>query len=462
LIPVLTVRTKVALAYTLVFGVVFAAFAYLVYRNSLEASMAKLDASIVTYAGKIASEVEEQRNEHLFPAPGEFRSLSPGDLTGQRFLVRSLDGRVMLDDSVLAGAVPLSARSVRGTEGTFVIREIGGEKFRLYTGTVEVNDSAAFTLTVAALMAPVQDDLERLRLLFWLTVPAMLVIASIAAYLITRAAFLPVSSMIATARGISQDNLSSRLTLPDTRDEVRLLGETLNSMMDRIERAFDAQRQFIADASHELRTPLTIIRSDLELLQKKGRGSTKGREIAGIVAEVDRLSKMAGDLLLLSRLDAAPDSLRFEPVRIDEVIVECVQNIHPLFRAAGISLRVHIAEAVEMTGDRDGIKRILLCLLENSLKFTKRRGNVSVSLEKEPESELQVRVTVRDTGCGIAPGDLSRIFGRFFRAGDARREGGGSGLGLAIVDRLVNLHKGSIAVESEPGRGTTVVLRFSV
>ena len=115
MIPVLTVRTKVALAYTLVFGVVFAAFAYLVYRNSLEASMAKLDASIVTYAGKIASEVEEQRNEHLFPAPGEFRSLSPGDLTGQRFLVRSLDGRVMLDDSVLAGAVPLSARSVRGT-----------------------------------------------------------------------------------------------------------------------------------------------------------------------------------------------------------------------------------------------------------------------------------------------------------------------------------------------------------
>jgi signal transduction histidine kinase len=368
----------------------------------------------------------------------------------------------MLDDSVLAGAVPLSARSVRGTEGTFVIREIGGEKFRLYTGTVEVNDSAAFTLTVAALMAPVQDDLERLRLLFWLTVPAMLVIASIAAYLITRAAFLPVSSMIATARGISQDNLSSRLTLPDTRDEVRLLGETLNSMMDRIERAFDAQRQFIADASHELRTPLTIIRSDLELLQKKGRGSTKGREIAGIVAEVDRLSKMAGDLLLLSRLDAAPDSLRFEPVRIDEVIVECVQNIHPLFRAAGISLRVHIAEAVEMTGDRDGIKRILLCLLENSLKFTKRRGNVSVSLEKEPESELQVRVTVRDTGCGIAPGDLSRIFGRFFRAGDARPEGGGSGLGLAIVHRLVSLHKGSIAVESEPGRGTTVVLRFGV
>ena len=458
----LTVRTKVAIAYTLVFGVVFAGFAYLVYRNFREASVAKLDASILTYAGKIASEVEEQRNERLFPAPGEFRSLSPGDLTGQRFLVRSLDGRVALDDSVLGRVPSLAALPASGAEGTFGIRDLGGERFRVYTGPVEVNDSAEFTLTVAAPMAPVETDLERLRFLFWLAVPAVLLVASIAAYVITRAAFLPVSSMIATARRISSDNLGSRLRLPDTRDEVRLLGETLNGMMDRIENAFKAQRQFIADASHEIRTPLTIIRSDLEFLQKKARSTSKIREIGAIVAEVDRLSKMAENLLLLSRLDAAPDSLRMEPVRLDEVIVESVQKFHPLFRAAGVSLNVHIGEAVEMGGDRDGLKRILLCLLENSLKFTKRGGHVTVSLGKEAEREMPVVVTVKDTGCGIAPGDLPRIFGRFFRAGGTRGEGGGSGLGLAIVDNLVKLHKGTVALESEPGRGTTVVLRFSL
>ena len=458
----LTVRTKVAIAYTLVFGVVFAGFAYLVYRNFREASVAKLDASILTYAGKIASEVEEQRNERLFPAPGEFRSLSPGDLTGQRFLVRSLDGRVALDDSVLGRVPSLAALPASGAEGTFGIRDLGGERFRVYTGPVEVNDSAEFTLTVAAPMAPVETDLERLRFLFWLAVPAVLLVASIAAYVITRAAFLPVSSMIATARRISSDNLGSRLRLPDTRDEVRLLGETLNGMMDRIENAFKAQRQFIADASHEIRTPLTIIRSDLEFLQKKARSTSKIREIGAIVAEVDRLSKMAENLLLLSRLDAAPDSLRMEPVRLDEVIVESVQKFHPLFRAAGVSLNVHIGEAVEMGGDRDGLKRILLCLLENSLKFTKRGGHVTVSLGKEAEREMPVVVTVKDTGCGIAPGDLPRIFGRFFRAGGTRGEGGGSGLGLAIVDNLVKLHKGTVALESEPGRGTPVVLRFSL
>jgi signal transduction histidine kinase len=460
--PVLTVRTRVAIAYTLVFGVVFTAFAYLVYRNSREASMAKLDASILMYAGKIASEVEEQRNEHLFPVSGEFRSLSPGDLTGQRFLVRSLDGRVVIDDSVLAGVPYASARSVQGADETFGICGLGGENFRVYTGPVEVNDSAAYTLSVAASMAPVEADLEKLRLLFWLAIPAVLVVASIGAYVITRAAFLPVSSMIATARRISSDNLGSRLRLPDSRDEVRLLGETLNGMMDRIENAFSAQRQFIADAAHEIRTPLTIIRSDLELLRKRAKSSSKTREIGAIMAEVDRLARMAENLLLLSRLDAAPTSLENEPVRIDEVIVQCVRDMNPLFRKKGVVLGLHIGEAMEIRGDMEGMKRIVLNLLENSLKFTKRGGRVSVSLGNEPGAEMPVVVTVQDTGCGIAPRDLPRIFGRFFRAGETRGAGGGSGLGLAIVEHLVKLHRGIISVESEPGKGTTFALRFPV
>jgi two-component system phosphate regulon sensor histidine kinase PhoR len=115
---------------------------------------------------------------------------------------------------------------------------------------------------------------------------------------------------------------------------------------------------------------------------------------------------------------------------------------------------------METRGDREGMKRIVLNILENSLKFTKRGGHVSVSLGNDPASELPVLVTVRDTGCGIAPRDLPHIFGRFFRAGETRGEGEGSGLGLAIVDHIVKLHRGMIAVESEPGRGTTIALRF--
>jgi signal transduction histidine kinase len=461
-IPVLTVRTKVALAYTLVFGVIFAGFSFLVYRNSREASLARLDASIVTYAGKLEAEVEEQSAERLFPAPAEFRSLSPGDLAGQHFVLRSLDGRVVIDDSLLAAARSSAGPVTTGPEGRLETLFLRGESYRVYTGPVEVDDTTAFLLTVAAPMTAVESGLERLRILFLFSVPAVLILAAIAAYLITRAAFSPVSSMISTARRISADNLGARLMLPRTSDEVRLLGETLNGMMDRIENAFRAQRQFIADAAHEIRTPLTILRSDLELLRKRAKSGPRTREIGAILAEVDRLARMAENLLLLSRLDAAPASLENEPVRIDEVIVQCVRDMNPLFRNKGVVLRLHIGEAMEIRGDMEGMKRIVLNLLENSLKFTKRGGRVSVSLGNEPGAEMPVVVTVQDTGCGIAPRDLPRIFGRFFRAGETRGDGGGSGLGLAIVEHLVKLHKGIISVESDSGKGTTFALRFPV
>jgi len=458
MIGVLTIRFRVALAFTLAFGVIVAGFAFLVYGNSRDASVAKLDASILTYAGKIEAEVEEQSSERIFPAPAEFRSLPQGDLSGARFLLRSLDGRVVLHDTLLESVPPGTA--AQRPEGTMETSSLGGENYRLYTGPVEVSDTPAYVVTVASPMAAVESGLQRLRILFLFAVPSLLVLAAIAAYLITRAAFAPVASMIAIARKTSAENLGARLELPRARDEVRLLGETLNGMMDRIEKAFIAQRQFIADASHEIRTPLTIIRSDLELLRKESRSASRSREIGRVVDEVDRLARMAENLLLLSRLDAAPGSLRRSPLRIDEVIVECVQSMNPLFRARGVSLRIHIGEAVEMEGDRDAMKRILLCLLENSLKFTKRGGRASVALRKEPGSDLPVLVTVQDTGCGIAPGDIPHIFSRFFRAGDTRGEGGGSGLGLAIVDHLVKLHRGMISLESEPGKGTTFALRF--
>ncbi len=454
------IRSKLAIAYTLVFGVIFAGFALLVYTNSRESALTKLDASLRTYAGRIEAEVEEQSAEHIFPAPEEFRSLSPGDLSGQRFLLRALDGRAVIDDSVLS-AVPFAAGgALSATAGGVETFQLGGDEFRVYRGPVEVADTTAFAVATAAPLSAVESGLERLRLLFFFSVPGVLALAAAAAWFLTRAAFSPVSSMIAAARRISADNLGARLDLPRTDDEIRLLGETLNGMMGRIESAFSAQKQFIADASHEIRTPLTIIRSDLELLAKGTRSAPKRREISRVIAEVDRLANMAENLLFLSRLEAAPASLEGRSLRIDEVIVECVRDMTPLFRSKGVALVLHIAEAMEIGGDREGITRAVLNVLENSLKFTKRGGRVNVALGREEGADMPVIVTVQDTGCGIAPRDLPHIFGRFYRAGESRGAGGGSGLGLALVDQIVKHHGGMIAVESEPGKGTTIAMRF--
>ncbi|HTY57489.1 MAG TPA: HAMP domain-containing sensor histidine kinase [Bacteroidota bacterium] len=447
----LTIRSRLAFAFTGVFGLIFAGFALLVYTNSRDAALTKLDASLRSWAGRIEAEVEEQSAEGVFPAPQEFRSLSPADLTGQRFMLRALDGRVVIDDSLLSPVSPA---------GSLQTCSIGGEACRVYAGPVEVDDTAAYVLTASASTAGVESALERLRVFLLVTVPAVLLLAAVAAWLIARSALSPVSSMIATARKISADNLGARLDLPRTQDEIRLLGETLNGMMDRIEDAFKAQRQFIADASHEIRTPLTIIRSDLELLGKRSTEGRRTKEIGRIVGQVDRLSAMAENLLLLSRLEAAPASLDFRRMRIDETIVECVREMTPLFREKGVALGVRIDEGLEIMGDREGMRRTILNLLDNSLKFTKRRGRVQISLGNEEGADLPVTVNVQDTGCGIPPADLPHIFNRFFRSGEHRGEGVGSGLGLAIVDQIVKSHRGTVAVESQPGKGTVVALRF--
>ncbi|HTO93898.1 MAG TPA: HAMP domain-containing sensor histidine kinase [Bacteroidota bacterium] len=452
-------RTKVALAYTLVFGVIFAAFAWLVYRNTREASIATLDASMETYAGKIEAEVQEQTGERIFPVAEEFRALPSGGLENPRYLLRTVAGRIVLDDSLIAPLAPPARDALRGSPMRETAQIDGGE-WRLYSGTVEVSDTVTFLVSVAAPMTAVESALGTMRILFLFAVPAVLLLAALAAWLITRAAFAPVTAMIGTAARISARNLGDRIPLPRARDEIRLLGETLNSMIDRIEKAFDAQRRFVADASHELRTPLTIIRSELEFMTKRRRGRKEAAGLRAVAAEVDRLARMADNLLLLSRLDDAPGVLRREPLRVDEVIVECVRDMSSLYRKKGVRLDVHIDEAVEISGDREGMQRVLLNLLDNSLKFTKRGGRVRVALGRDARGDLPVHVTVEDTGCGIVPGDIPHVFRRFFRGESSRAMEGGSGLGLAIVDHLVRLQGGMIAVDSERGKGTVVSIRL--
>ncbi len=333
-------------------------------------------------------------------------------------------------------------------------------KYRIVQWPAEIGDQIRFLVQVAAPLHDLEETMEHLELLFLIAIPAGLFLAGGAAYLITRLAFRPMMNMITTAEHISAENLDDRLDLPKARDEVHQLGRALNEMIERIDKTLKGHRQFIADAWHELRTPLTIIRSELESLERSTKATRTRQSITTSLKELDHLSSLVSDLLTLAKLDAARVKLDLGSLRLDELLINCVRVTRPIARKKGISLKVFIEEALEIEGDSEKLKSVVLNLLDNAMKYSSRRGVVSASLVVQKTLAQTAMIVIRDRGVGIPKAELERIFGRFYRGAQPRSKTEGSGLGLAIAQRFVALHGGRISVQSEEGKGSTFTVEL--
>ncbi|MGO9012881.1 MAG: sensor histidine kinase [Bryobacteraceae bacterium] len=302
--------------------------------------------------------------------------------------------------------------------------------------------------------------LDRFReLMFWL-IPLMIAAASAGGYWLSGRALAPVGRIVEDARSISVQDMSRRLLVPATHDELQRLSETLNDLMARLELAFRRITRFTADASHELRAPIALIRGTAEvvLLQQRN-GESYRAALRDILVEGERTSKLIEDLLMLARADSGASRLAMGPVDLREPLLEaCVQ---PMARAQskGVRLDPSVPEtAAAVVGDRDALRRLFLILLDNAVKYTPPGGSVRIELA---QSEREVRVTVRDTGIGIASEDLEHIFERFYRADKARqRDSGGAGLGLSIARWIADAHHAGIQVESALNRGSAFHVIF--
>jgi len=294
------------------------------------------------------------------------------------------------------------------------------------------------------------------------SLPLVLLLASLAGYWIAGRALAPVSGIVAEARSIDSSRLSQRIAVPDTGDEIRVLAVTINSMLARIEEGFRRIQQFTADASHELRTPAAIIRASAEVALLKSPGSERSYKEAlhRILREAERNSALLEDLLQLARTDSRSDLPKLEPVDLAESLSSACGQLAPLAESKGVRVQINKGAApVVIQAGEDHLRRLWLILLENAVKYTSAGGRISVAIGITPEGHAQC--TVRDAGIGIAPEHLPRIFERFYRADKARsRADGGTGLGLAIARELASLHDAVIDVESEVGVGTTFRVQF--
>ena len=263
------------------------------------------------------------------------------------------------------------------------------------------------------------------------------------------------------ARSLSADNLSARLTVPRTNDELTRLSTTLNDMLARLETAFRRTSRFTADASHELRTPLAVMRTTAEVALRATEGSSEARSaLEQILSEVERTSHLTENLLLLAKADSGAGALTRQKVDLAAAVGEACAQANVLARVKGLTLAANLPEQERLwvAGDAQALRRLFLILLDNAVKYTPAGGRVEVTLREHGASVVG---EVRDSGIGIAEHDLPHVFDRFYRADPARsREHGGAGLGLAIARWIVESHSGTIAVVSELERGSRFQVRL--
>lgn len=456
----LSVRTRLTLWYSaILLGilVVISALSYSVLRWSLYQD---LDASLLTVAQVI--------RDTGYPAE---RAGVPGDpeaalreLLGPEFydkFLQLLDPEGRPAPPRLRGeALPLSANAranaLRGRRTIETVRPDGQDPVRLLTMPIVRQGQVAQIVQVGMSLRRAQSALDRLLETLVVLIPLGVTLAAAGGAVIARIALRPVDEMTRAARRITAEDLSRRLTPRGTQDELDRLAGTLNEMLARLEEAFTQTRRFAADAAHELRTPLTALKGGIEVTLRAARTDAEYRAaLASSLEDVDRLIRVAEDLLLLSRSPAGSEVPR-APVELEPLLLEVADAGVRLARGTGVAVRVDDVVQATVTGDGLAIRRALRNLVENAVKYTPAGGKVELSLVRE---NGRAALSVQDTGIGIAPADAERIFAPFVRLDAARsRDTGGTGLGLAIARSIAAAHGGTLTLDSRPGAGSRFTL----
>ncbi len=331
---------------------------------------------------------------------------------------------------------------------------IGSSHLRVLTIPLRVGDRFVGTMQVGTQLTVVDATQRTLLIVLAIGTLAAITISGLAAWLSTRQALAPLKDVTEAALTITRaDDLSRRIPYRGPKeDETGQLITAFNRTLSRLENLFHQQRRFMADVGHELRTPLTVIKGNVALLRRMG--STDEESLSSIESEVDRLTRLVGDLLLLAQAESGKLPLARRLVELDTLLLEAMQQMRVLARDK-LTMKIGEIDQVLVCGDNDRLKQVLVNLIGNAIKYTPAGGEVIVSLGKTAN---QARLTIRDNGPGIPAEDMPHIFERFYRGEKSRtrsQDGKGFGLGLSIAYWIVRNHGGRIEVNSVEGKGTT-------
>jgi heavy metal sensor kinase len=365
-------------------------------------------------------------------------------------------------DNIASYEQALDQTSLKTGEPTFTNVTIQGTELRVLTWPVTLlgGQDSSLRIQVAASMRTVNEATGKLSIVILIGGALTIIMSGLLGTWLSNQAMKPIEAITQAADSIvTAKDLHIRLPWHGPMDELGRLTSVFNRMMDRLEHLFGVQQRLVQDVSHELRTPLTAIRGNIELIQRYG---VDAESLEAIASETERMSRLVNDVLLLARADYGSMTLDMSEIDLDTVMTDVAREARVLVKDRDLSLRLSHIEPVRIKGNGDRLRQLLLNLVSNAIKFTPDDGAITLGLRQE---DGQAVIQVADTGIGIEPDDLQRIFDRFYQADTSRSRihtGEGAGLGLAIAKWIVEAHGGTISVDSEVGKGTTFTVRLPV
>jgi heavy metal sensor kinase len=456
-----SIRTRVAVRYSLLYGLLALSIAFGVYGNLQRDAYGRLDDSVSTLLNIVVADIHQEFQEHGQRDTAEqslrhvLQTVYQTSFPQEQVVVWNAHRLVAYKAPLGRKQADLRRIPLPGYIGAFSRNDL-----RILT--TSVRDSAStdvYRVAVSTWRGDTQNDLAALFRTLAILIPMSVLLAIGAGYVLAQRTLAPLSSMAAALDAITSRNLDARIKVVTSRDEIERLSLRFNQLLERLQLSFQQQQRFMADASHELRTPVSAALTAAQVtLRSTDRSGQHYREALEIVEQqMLRLRRIVEDMFLLARADTDSLPVRAEEFYLDELVAECCRTMRLLAERAGVQLQlVKPLPEVPLRGDSGLIRQAIIILLDNACKFNRPGGRVCISLELKDRCFLRVA----DTGTGIPDGARDQIFERFFRLDSARglEHGSGSGLGLAIARWIAEQHGGTLTLECSSPAGSTFVL----
>ena len=455
-------RLQLTAWYLLLFTLLFTIFSVVLYQVLSKALYKRLDevlsSEVATAAGLFHGEMAELQGDAAAAAQEAMSEMT----------IRDVLVAVFAGNKLLASNAPLKSpelldiaarASVPGKAELRITLPHYGKLGARAVARQFVFDRREFVLLAVESLHSIKSELGVVRRVLHLALPLAVLIAGFGGFFLATKNLAPVRWMADQARSITDKNLHSRLEIGKANEELTVLADSFNELLSRLDQSFETMRRFVADASHELRTPISVIRGEADVALDHDRGPAEYKESLAIIQdEARRLTRLIDDLLNLTRADAGHVTVRAQEFYLNDLLADCCRSMQAKAGAKQIDLECSSPEDVTFRGDQELLRRLMLNLLENAIRYTPAGGQVKVKLDT---GERGLRIQVSDTGIGIAPEAAPHVFDRFYRGDQARsRQNGGFGLGLAIVKWIAESHDGTVELSSTPGTGSTFTVLF--